>query len=107
MKNLLTGVAVAAALAIAAPVWAQTPMTPSAPAKSATAPAPAPAAAAAPKQKHRAVRQARSPRGTMKSGDAMTQQLNRQELARIQGGPGTAPMAAPPAMQGPRPSSAH
>jgi hypothetical protein len=28
MKHLLTGVAMAAALAIAAPVWAQAPMTP-------------------------------------------------------------------------------
>ena len=47
MKHLLNGVAIAAALAIVAPVWAQTsaPMTPSAP----SAPrAPAAAAPAAP-----------------------------------------------------------
>ena len=51
MKHLLNGVAIAAALAIVAPVWAQTsaPMTPSAPsaprAPAATAPAaPSPSA---------------------------------------------------------------
>src|SRR5437867_583562 len=54
MKHLLNGVAIAAALAIVAPVWAQTsaPMTPSAPsaprAPAAAAPAaPAPSASSA------------------------------------------------------------
>ena len=40
MKHLLNGVAIAAALAIAAPVWAQAPMTPSSPPKAPMAGAP-------------------------------------------------------------------
>jgi hypothetical protein len=94
MKHLLTGVAMAAALAIAAPVWAQTaaPMTPSSPPKAAPA-APKPAAAtttAKKPMKHMAMRH----KG---SGDAMTEQLNQQELARIMGGgaPAPAPMPSP------------
>jgi len=92
MKHLLTGVAMAAALAIAAPVWAQNaPMTPSSPAK----PAPAAKAPAAPKamsakpMKHHMARKS--------SGDAMTEQLNAQELQRIMGGapPGPPPGPAP------------
>jgi len=42
-------------------------------------------------------------RGKMGSGDMMTDQLNREELARLQGG-GPPPSAPPQAMQGPRPS---
>ncbi|MGH6740360.1 MAG: hypothetical protein ACREDY_15280 [Bradyrhizobium sp.] len=87
MKHLLTGVAIAAALAIAAPAFAQAP-----------APAGAPKAAApmkpmkpmASKQRHhRTVRHhhmAMHHHGKMGAGDAMTEQLNREELARIQGG---------------------
>jgi len=100
MKHLLTGVAMAAALAIAAPVWAQTaaPMTPSSPPKAAPA-APKPAAAtttAKKPMKHMAMRH----KG---SGDAMTEQLNQQELARITG---AAPAPVPsggPAMSAPPP----
>ena len=112
MKHLLNGVAIAAALAIVTPVWAQTsaPMTPSAPsaprAPAATAPAaPAPSAssAAAPMKpmasKKRAKRATRhmarhgkSPRRAVaSSGDNMTNQLNREELARIQSGGSSAP----------------
>ena len=61
MKHLLNGVAIAAALAIAAPAWAQAPMTPGAPKPAAAAPAPAAAAPAAPtaaKQRHRPMRHA-------------------------------------------------
>ena len=85
MKHLLTGVAIAAVLAIAAPAWAQNaPMSPSTP--KAAAPAPA---ATMPAQKHHAVRHhATTRRGKMaKSGEGMTEQLNREELSRIQGAP--------------------
>jgi len=101
MKHLLNGVAIAAALAIAAPAWAQAPMTPKAAAPAAPkAAAPAAPAAGAPmapmagKQRHK-----RMMRHMMaKRGGAMstTDQLNREELARIQGG---APMP-PPGMAG-------
>ena len=106
MKHLLNGVAIAAALAIAAPVWAQTsaPMTPSAPsaprAPAATAPAaPSPSAssAAAPMKPmatkkrakrpvQHAARHGKSRRAAASSGDSMTNQLNREELSRIQSG---------------------
>lgn len=104
MKHLLTGVAIAAALAIAAPAWAQAPAP--APSNAPAANAPAPAAAGAPKpamtaskQRHKRVvhhgRMASHRRGGGKvgPGDAMTEQLNREELARIQG---AAPMGPPP-----------
>jgi hypothetical protein len=104
MKHLLNGVAIAAALAIAAPAWAQAPMTPSSPPKAAPAVA-APAAPMASKQRHKRAVHRASRRGgkmaRMAPGDAMTEQLNREELARLQGGGGPPP---PPAMQGPRPS---
>jgi hypothetical protein len=102
MKHLLNGVAIAAALAIAAPAWAQAPMTPTAPSKAAPkAAAPASPAAGAPmapmasmasKQRHK-----RGPHRMAKRGGApsMTDQLNREELARIQGGG-----APPPPPQG-------
>jgi hypothetical protein len=113
MKHLLNGVAIAAAaaaLAIAAPVWAQGTMTPGAPATpapaaAAAAPAAAPAHKAMAKQMHhpRPMRHmAMSHHGTMKmmAGDQMTEQLNHEELARIQSGQGgtmaPAPMMAPP-----------
>jgi hypothetical protein len=114
MKHLLNGVAIAAALAIAAPVWAQAPMTPSSPPKAAAAPA-APAAGApmapmAGKQKHKRMMRRHMARGGMRgkmmSGDNMTDQLNREELARIQGG-GMAPPQQPgggAGQGGPRPS---
>src|SRR6266851_2074005 len=52
MKHLLNGVAIAAALAIAAPAWAQAPMTPASGAPKAAA-APAAAAPTASKQRHK------------------------------------------------------
>lgn len=144
MKKLLNGVAIAAVLAIATPVFAQAqnaPMSPSAQKPAASAPAagmPGPAAAKAPRQRHRAMRssmrrmhrpkmmRAHGRRGMMMgSGDNMTDQLNKQELARIQGGGmmphgqmmggppmGQPPMGQPmmgqpmmsPMQQGPRPS---
>lgn len=84
MKHLLNGVAIAAALVIAVPAWAQNaPMSPSAP--KAAAPA---AAMPTPAQKHRAMRHhATRHHGRMaRSGDSMTRQLNREELSRLQGG---------------------
>jgi len=113
MKYLLNGVAIAAALALATPALAQTPMTPAAPkAPAAAAPAAKPAAA---KQMHhrRPMRHMaghmmrRGHRGMhMAPGDQMTEQLNREELSRIQGGggPGMAPPPPPPSGPGPRPS---
>src|SRR6187397_968429 len=94
MKHLLNGVAIAAVLAIAAPAWAQAPMTPGAPAPGAAPPAAAAAAPAAPKaakqRHHRPMRTAAKggKRGKVRvgAGDSMTSQLNREELARISGG---------------------
>jgi hypothetical protein len=118
MKHLLTGAAMAAALAIAAPAWAQTPapMTPGGnnPTSGSAGPfAPAPAAAApatpaaAPAQPmgarggksvkhymHHIVRHNRAG-----SGDQTTEQLNAQELQRITSG-GPAPMAPAPMTPG-------
>ena len=97
MKHLLNGVAIAAALAIAAPAWAQAPMTPGG-----AAGAPSAAAPAAPmaKQKHRPMRHAAKGGKKSKmragSGDSMTEQLNREELARISGASAPPPPAGRP-----------
>jgi hypothetical protein len=115
MKHLLNGFAIAAALAIAAPVWAQAPMTPSAPKAAAEAPSTyAPPAKHAYKQRHKRPMHYAARHGHKRyargggGGDQMTDQLNREELARIQGG-GGAPMGGPPegagpGQGGPRPS---
>jgi hypothetical protein len=96
MKHLLNGVAIAAALAIAAPAaWAQAPMTPKAAPAAPKAAAPAAPAAGAPmaptasKQRHKRGGKRYARRGGAVS---MTDQLNREELARIQSG---APPMAP------------
>ena len=95
MKHLLNGVAIAAALAIAAPVWAQTgaPMTPSprAPAAASTA-APAPMATKAHSKRVTHRRTARRGKARMARSDSMANQLNAQELSRAGGG-GRNPMA--------------
>ena len=123
MKHLLTGVAMAAALAIAAPVWAQqnAPMTPggnnptsgsAGPFAPKAAPAPAPAAAQpmgskpmAAKPMHRkSMHHVSHRRGHMSEGAQMTEQLNAQELARITGG-AAAPAAAPMRPGGNNPTS--
>jgi hypothetical protein len=86
MKHLLNGVAIAAALAIAAPVWAQAPKpaSPAAPKPAAAAPmAGAPMAPMAGKQRAKRGGARMAKRGPAES---TTDQLNRQELARIQGG---------------------
>ena len=96
MKHLLNGVAIAAALAIAAPAWAQAPMTPKAAApaapKAAAPAAPtagAPTAPMASKQRHKRGGKRMARRGG--PAMSMTDQLNREELARIQSGGGGAP----------------
>jgi len=100
MKHLFNGVAIAAALAIAAPVWAQTgaPMTPSsrapagsAPAASAPAPAPMATKARAKRATHR--KTTRGGKVRMAGSDSMANQLNAQELQRVQGGGGRNLMA--------------
>jgi hypothetical protein len=127
MKHLLSGVAIAAVLAIAAPVWAQTAPTnqygqpmqtqgmpgaaqsspsshPAMPAATAPA-APSASSAAAPTKRmatkrrakratrQMAARHGKSRRAVASSGDNMTNQLNREELNRIQSG-GSSPPGA-------------
>lgn len=116
MKHLLNGVTIAAALAIAAPVWAQTgapmtaPMSPSAAAPSAGM-APETSEIAAPRhhraRPHRTARHATRGRMTGKaSADNMASELNQQELSRLQPGGGAPMSSGPMPMQqnGPRPS---
>jgi hypothetical protein len=112
MKHLLNGVAIAAALAIAAPVWAQAPMTPSTsstPKAAGEAPSTyAPPAKHAYKQRHKrppryAARYGHKRYARGGGGDQMTDQLNREELARIQGGGGGMPMGGPPEGMAPGP----
>jgi hypothetical protein len=125
MKHLLTGVAIAAALAIAVPTWAQAQAPTTSPdmggkkasggagrsvGRATAAPAAAPAPAAPMQMHHRPMRNVAHHHGhaaRMSAGDATTDQLNREELARIQGG--GAPAAPPAGMRmmpegGPRPS---
>jgi hypothetical protein len=84
MKYLLNGVAIAAALVIAGPTWAQAPATSGAPS------AAAPAAPMAP-QRHKRVPHMAGHR----SGGSTADQLNGQELARIQGGGAPPPSPQP------------
>ena len=120
MKHLLTGVAMAAALAIAAPVWAQNttpggnnptsgsagPLAP----KPAAPPPAAPAAPAKPMAQPMAKPMAAKPmhhmamHHRMSAGDQMTEQLNAQELQRIMGG-APAPAPAPMMPGGNNPTS--
>jgi hypothetical protein len=117
MKHLLTGVAMAAALAIAAPVWAQNaPSTPGGnnPTSGSSGPfapkpaAPPPPAAGMPMAKPMAAKKPMhhhmAMHHRMSSGDQMTEQLNAQELQRIQGG-GMAPAPAPMTPGGNNPTS--
>jgi hypothetical protein len=119
MKHLLNGVAIAAALAVAGPVWAQSTMSPSSPPAAAPAapptkstmpatpptkstmpaatPGSGPAMAAPSTPKHRPMRHMVMHRHWMSGDDQMTEQLNKEELARIQGG-------APPPMPAPAPA---
>jgi hypothetical protein len=103
VKCLMNGVAIAAALTFAAPVWAQQQYNPATPGTAGTgAPMPAPAANSATPPVHHAVHHARAMHAFHKgmaekahlSGDT-TGALNRQELARIQSGAPPAPPAGP------------
>ena len=98
MKHLLSGVAIAAALAIAAPALAQAPMAPGgAPAASAPAEAaPAPKAGKHKRVARKAPRGSKSARarGGGSSENSMANQLNAEELARLGGG--APPMGGPP-----------
>ena len=109
MKHLLSGVAIAAALAIAVPAWAQAPK-PDAAAPTAAAPA-STGAPMASKQRHKRIHHRMASRRVGRrgkaGGDTATEQLNREELARLQGGgmpaaPG--PMNAGAGQGGPRAS---
>jgi len=92
MKHLLNGIAIAAALAIAAPVWAQAPKAAAPAAPAASAPM-APMAPMASKQRHkRGMKRMMAKHGGAMS---MTDQLNREELARIQGAPPMPPTGVP------------
>jgi hypothetical protein len=103
MKHLLNGVAIAAALAIAGPVWAQNPAMPGA--AGAGVPSPAPTSATPPEHHYHhvmhhshamAAHHRRMAHEAHMAGDT-TAALNRQELARIQSGN----MTNPPAPSGP------
>lgn len=114
MKTLWTGIAVAASLAIAAPVWAQTNPSAGNPVGTLgpnpggpgltpyTGGVPAPAANSATPPAHHAVRHARAMHAHHRhmaakaalTGDT-TAQLNREELARIQSGNLSNPSAPP------------
>ena len=104
MKHLLSGTALAAALVIAAPVWAQTPMTPPSRTPAATAPTAAPEAPMATKAHHKRMHQhATAQRGKKARGasssDNMANQLNAQELGRV-GSSSSPGMAQPNPTQG-------
>ena len=103
IKHLLNGAAIAAALAIAGPAWAQNP--------GAGAPAPAADSATPPVHHAHAVRHAKAMHAHHQhmahkaalTGDT-TAQLNREELARIQsGGPPSPPPPPGQPMAGPAP----
>jgi hypothetical protein len=101
MKHLLNSVAIAAALAIAGPVWAQNPATPGA-AGAGTPETAAPTSATPPMHPHHVMHHAHvmyhhhryMAEKAHLSGDT-TAALNRQELARIQAGSPPTPPAGP------------
>src|SRR3984893_13698797 len=109
MKYVLSGTAIAAALVIAAPVWAQTaaPMTPSPSVPSATS---APMGSAGSHMRSHRVKARHhhvTRRGSAGASDNIANQLNAQEAARNAGGgmggaPGGMGGAPAPAYGGPR-----
>jgi hypothetical protein len=119
MRHLLSGIGIAAALAVAAPALAQAPMTPgrapagAAPTQIADA-GEAPARMAHHPRKHRRphARRPHARRAVRAAGPAMeaspydsgANELNRQELQRLQAGPAPGPM--PPPMIAPPPGQA-
>ena len=102
MKYVLSGTAIAAALVIAAPVWAQTaaPMTPSPSVPSATS---APMGSTGSHMRSHRVKARHhhaTQRGSARASDNMANQLNAQEAARNAGGG----MGAPGGMGGAPPA---
>src|SRR3954453_7754153 len=89
MKHLLSGTAIAAALVIAAPVWAQTSATP-------MKPSAAPSTASAPMGSHmrshgvKARHHHATRRGSASASDNVAGQLNAQEAARTARAPAPA-----------------
>src|ERR1700746_3073126 len=109
MKHLLSGAAVASALVIAAPVWAQTSAAPMPPSPSAPSATSAPMKSMGSHMRSHRVRArhhaARHGKGRARSSDNIANQLNAQELARNGGGAAPAPAmggAPAPAYGGPR-----
>jgi hypothetical protein len=114
MKYLLTGIAVAAAFALAAPVWAQGGGNPmGTPGPNPGGPGLTPYSTGNPSSAtppmHRQTRHhtmsKRGSKGPALSGDT-TAQLNREELARVQSGNLSNPPAPPPAQGVPAPRGA-
>ena len=110
MKYLLNGVAIAAALAIAGPVWAQA-QSPSAPGATpytsgGTPPPPSTSATPPPHPVHHVRAMHHFHKGMAQkaalSGNT-TAQLNREELARINAGNLSSPPPAAPMPEGPPP----
>jgi hypothetical protein len=89
MKHLLTGVAMAAALTITAPVWAQTSTAPMTPPAAAPMTPPAGAGQSMPANPRRWMHHVVHHRGG--SSMSMAEQLNAQELQRITSGAPPAP----------------
>ena len=114
MKHLMNGVAIAAALALAGPVWAQgggNSMGMPGPADRRSGPDPLQHRRRAARRDlgeppmHRAKRPARSAKQVPPGGPALTgdvaSQLNRQELERLAAGNFSNPAAPPPSAQPP------
>jgi hypothetical protein len=108
IKYFVSGVAMAACLAVAGPVWAQNPATPGAAGAGVYSPPAEPAPNSAAPPEHHMVHHARVMHAhhmhmaskAAAAGDT-TAQLNREELARIQSGNVTNPPAPPaPPMPG-------
>jgi len=87
MKHLLSGTAIAAALVIAAPVWAQTSAAPMRPSSNAPSAASAPTSSmGSPARSHRVrARRHTTARRGKASSDNVANQLNAQEAARTAG----------------------
>jgi hypothetical protein len=120
MRFLLNGAAIVAALAVATPVWAQGAATPGVPSPNippaSTTHHPARHVVTRQMQHRRPVREHAAMRREgmhgshavdRSSGDRMTDDLNRQELSRINAdGSGTMPSHGGPSMQPPPPMTA-
>jgi hypothetical protein len=89
MNHLLSATALAAALAIVAPVWAQTSATPMTPSPSAPSATSAPMSSMGSHMRSHPVKARHhhaTQRGSARASDNMANQLNAQEAARNSGG---------------------